>query len=123
MSRSQHHTYSKHPKARKSKCTTFEAVTDSFFITYYFLRSLIILFITFFKHVAIGVLNVNFQAWSIGSFLCIIKLAKRMHLSFFDPVSSRLALLNRLLSTESLLVAMGLPAESLPVYFLEIVAQ
>ena len=46
-----------------------------------------------------------------------------MHLSFFDPVSSRLALLNRLLSTESLLVAMGLPAESLPVYFLEIVAQ
>ena len=91
--------------------------SSEIFITYYFLCSLFILFITFFKHVAI------FQAWSIGSFLCIIKLAKRMHLSFFDPVSSRLALLNRLLSTESLLVAMGLPAESLPVYFLEIVAQ
>ena len=28
-------------------------------------------------------------------------MAKRMHLSFFDPVSSRLALLNRLLSTHS----------------------
>ena len=74
-----------------------------------------ILFTTFFKHVAI-------QAWSTGSFLCIIKLAKRMHLSLFDPVPSRLAVLKCLLSTESLLVAMGLPAESLPVYFLEIVA-
>ena len=80
-------------------------------ITYYFLCNLFMFLITFFKHVVI------IQAWSTGMFVCTIKLA------FFYPVSSRLALLNRLLSTESLVVAMGLPAESLPVYFLEINAQ
>ena len=63
--------------------------SSEIFITYYFLCSLFILFITFFKHVAnsASVSNVNYSSLVYWEFLCIIKLAKRMHLSFFDQVS------------------------------------